>query len=59
MKRRELVRDLKRKGCMFLRSGSRHDISINPKSGRKQPVARHTEIDNVLANHIGKYLGVE
>ena len=58
MKRKELIRALKRKGCLLLRSGSRHDIYINPKTGQKQPVPRHTEIDNVLAKHISKYLGV-
>jgi len=59
MKRKELVRGLERKGCRLLRSGSRHDIYINPKTGQKQPIPRHTEIDNVLAKHIRKYLGVE
>jgi hypothetical protein len=59
MKRKEFVRELKRKGCVFLRPGSRHDIYINPKTNQKQPVPRHTEIDNVLARHIRKYLGIE
>jgi hypothetical protein len=30
-------------GCILLRPGSRHDIYINPKTGQKQPVPRHTE----------------
>ena len=58
MKRNELLKQLKKEGCMFSRSGSRHDIYINPKTGQKQPVPRHSEIDNDLAKHIMKYLGI-
>lgn len=59
MKRKEFVRQLLREGCILLRPGSRHDVYINPKTGQKQPVPRHTEIDNTLARHIRKYLGLE
>jgi len=59
MKRGQFVRQLKREGCVLLRSGSRHDIYFNPKTGLQQPVPRHTEIDNTLAKHIRKYLGLE
>ena len=59
MKRKEFVRQLKKDGCMFLRAGANHDLYLNPVNGRKQPVPRHTEIDNNLANHIRKYLGMK
>lgn len=59
MKRGQFVRQLKREGCVLLRAGSRHDIYFNPQTGLKQPVPRHTEIDNTLARHIRKYLGLE
>lgn len=59
MKRKEFVRQLLRDGCVMLRPGSRHDVYVNPKTGQKQTVPRHTEIDNVLARHIRKYLGLE
>ena len=59
MKRRELIRLLEQAGCVFLRPGSRHDIYINPQNGLKQPVPRHREIDDALAKHIRKYLGIE
>jgi mRNA interferase HicA len=58
MKRSELLKQLIKEGCIFLRPGSRHDIYINPKTGLKQPVPRHSEIDNTLAKHIKKYLGI-
>jgi len=59
MKRSELLKQLKKEGCILLRPGSRHDIYINPKTGQKQPIPRHSEIDNDLAKHIKKYLGIK
>ena len=41
MKRRELIKQLERAGCVLLRPGSRHDIYINPQNGLRQPVPRH------------------
>lgn len=58
MKRSELLKQIKKEGCILLRPGSRHDIYINPKTGQKQPIPRHSEIDNDLAKHIKKYLGI-
>ncbi len=58
MKRRELVRLLEREGCRLLRSGGGHDIYYNPITGQRQPVPRHAEIDEHLARHIRKYLGI-
>jgi mRNA interferase HicA len=58
MKRKPFVQQLLRDGCVLLRAGARHDIYWNPSTGKKQPVPRHTEIDDVLAKHIRKYLGL-
>ena len=43
----------------MLRSGGNHDIYANTKTGKKQPVPRHSEIDENLARHIVRYLGLE
>jgi len=59
MKRKEFIRQLKKDGCILLRSGARHDIYMNPATGKKQPVPRHTEIEDSLVKHIRKYLGLE
>lgn len=59
MKRKEFISKLKKDGCLFLRHGANHDIYLNPQTGQKQPVPRHSEIDNVLAKHIRKYLGLK
>lgn len=59
MKRSELIKYIKKAGCVLHRHGSRHDIFINPRTNQKQSVPRHSEIDNSLANHIKKYLGIK
>ena len=58
MKRREFVRQLAAAGCQLLRPGSRHDIYWNPANGRRQPLPRHNEIDDHLARHIKRHLGL-
>ncbi len=59
MKRKDLVKQLAAEGCKLLRHGSRHDIYINTRNGMKQPIPRHNEIDESLAKHIKKHLGLE
>lgn len=56
MKRNALLKKLKSEGCVLVRHGSRHDLFMNPKTGRKQPVPRHSDIDENLAKHIIKEL---
>ena len=59
MKRKKFIHDLMKDGCIFLRAGAKHDIYENPATSKKQPVPRHTEIDENLARHIRKYLGLK
>ena len=56
MKRRDLVAELERGGCALLRHGAKHDIFHQPKTGRSEPVPRHSEINEFLANKILKSL---
>ena len=56
MKRRDLVAELERVGCVLLRSGAKHDIYHNPESGKSEPVPRHREINELLAKKILKSL---
>ncbi|MEO5356582.1 MAG: addiction module toxin, HicA family [Nitrospirae bacterium YQR-1] len=58
MKRTEFIRGLLDAGCIFLKHGARHDLYINPVAGKKQPIPRHNEIDDILAKHIKKKLGI-
>ena len=56
MKRKELVSKITAAGCVLVRHGAHHDLYRNPKTGKKQPIPRHDEIDENLAKHIIKEL---
>lgn len=58
MKRSEFLRELRRAGCRLHRHGKRHDLYINPATGKKAPLPRHTEIKNSLCELIRKQLGL-
>ncbi len=58
MKRKELIKQLLKAGCVLFSHGSRHDVYLNKSNGKKQPVPRHAEIDDILAKHIKKYLSI-
>ena len=52
MKRKELIKEITSAGCILVRHGKNHDLYKNLKTGKKQPVPRHNEIDKHLAKHI-------
>ncbi|MCU0579200.1 MAG: type II toxin-antitoxin system HicA family toxin [Desulfobacterota bacterium] len=52
MKRKELIKRITSVGCLLVRHGNRHDLYKNPKTGKKQPIPRHVELDEDLARHI-------
>jgi len=54
VKRKEFIKELVKDGCYLKRHGSKHDIYVNPKNGRKAPVPRHAEIKNTLIELIKK-----
>jgi predicted RNA binding protein YcfA (HicA-like mRNA interferase family) len=58
MKRRELIRELEKEGCVLHRHGSRHDIYRNTANDRKAPVPRHREISDSLRRLIRRQLGL-
>jgi mRNA interferase HicA len=56
MKRKDLVRILEEMGCILVRHGGKHDWYTNPQTRASQPVPRHAEINERLAQHIIKKL---
>jgi predicted RNA binding protein YcfA (HicA-like mRNA interferase family) len=58
MKRKDLLNQRSDAGCVLYRHGSRHDVYVNPNNGKRQPVPRHPEIEDALAKHIRKFLGL-
>lgn len=59
MKRRRLVKHLNRHGCELLREGARHTLYLNPQTGKRVPVPRHTEIKESTAREICKQLEIQ
>ncbi|RMG54064.1 MAG: type II toxin-antitoxin system HicA family toxin [Acidobacteria bacterium] len=56
MKRRDLIRELEKMGCVLIRHGAKHDWYQNPRTKVSQPVPRHRGIKEHLARHIIKML---
>jgi len=56
LKRIDLIRELEKNGCVFIRHGGKHDWYQNPKTKVVQPIPRHREINANLAKNIIKKL---
>jgi|TARA_B100000315_G_scaffold244619_1_gene269385 predicted RNA binding protein YcfA (HicA-like mRNA interferase family) len=56
MKRKDLIKKIEQMGCVLLRHGGNHDWYQNPETKKSQPIPRHREIKEFLANHIIKML---
>ena len=59
MKRRDLIREIEKIGCVLTRHGGKHDWYTNPRTHTSQPVPRHAEINERLARSIIKKLSEE
>jgi predicted RNA binding protein YcfA (HicA-like mRNA interferase family) len=58
LKRKELIKEIEKNGCVLIRHGGKHDWYQNPKTKMSQPIPRHTEIQEYLAKHILKKLTI-
>ncbi|MGA2401821.1 MAG: type II toxin-antitoxin system HicA family toxin [Syntrophobacteraceae bacterium] len=58
MNRQTFIRELVQAGCFLKRHGGRHDIYMNPKTGKKAPVPRHSELKDSLCDLIRKQLEI-
>ena len=56
MKRILLLKIIRKRGAVFVRHGSKHDIYENPKTGVIEQVPRHPDVDENLAKNIIKRL---
>lgn len=56
MKRKDLVAEVEKLGCILIRHGGKHDWYHNPNTKTSQPIPRHNEIKEYLAKHIIKKL---
>jgi mRNA interferase HicA len=58
MKRTDLLKHLRKHGCVFIREGGSHSWWGNPQQNRRSAIPRHTEINEHLARKICKDLGI-
>lgn len=58
MRRHQLLKHLRRNGCVLKREGASHSLWCNPMTGETEAVPRHTEIKNILARKICRGLSV-
>jgi len=58
MKRRDLIKQVEKMGCVIIRHGNRHDWYQNPVTKACQPIPRHREIQESLAKNIIKKLKI-
>jgi mRNA interferase HicA len=56
MKRVDLIKTIEGFGCQLVRHGGKHDWYQNPATGVSQPVPRHREIKERLAQRIIRLL---
>jgi predicted RNA binding protein YcfA (HicA-like mRNA interferase family) len=59
VKRVELIQQLTRMGCVFIRHDGKHDWYQNPRTKMCQPIPRHREIKEYLARSVIKRLSDE
>ncbi|MFH1575464.1 MAG: type II toxin-antitoxin system HicA family toxin [Candidatus Nealsonbacteria bacterium] len=59
MKRKDLIKHLRKNGCVFIREGAKHSVFFNSSIGKLSTIPRHTEVDNFLAKKICRDLGIE
>jgi len=55
MKRNLLLKEIRRRGAVFVRHGKKHDIYMNPKTGMIEQIPRHPDVDEILARNIIKH----
>ena len=58
MKQVDLIKHIRRYGCIFVREGGFHSVWYNPITGRTSTVPRHTEINTYTGKKICGDLGV-
>jgi len=55
MKRNLLLKEIRKRGAVFIRHGGKHDIYKNPKTGVIEQIPRHPDIEESLARNIIKH----
>jgi predicted RNA binding protein YcfA (HicA-like mRNA interferase family) len=55
VKRQKLIKEITKRGAVFVRHGASHDIYENPQTNRSTQVPRHADINELVAKAIIKF----
>ena len=55
MKRNLLLKEIRKRGAVFVRHGKKHDIYVNLNTGIIEQIPRHPDVDEILARNIIKH----
>ena len=58
MRQTDLLKHIRKFGCVFVREGGSHSVWHNPITNRTSTIPRHTEINNFTGKKICEDLGV-
>jgi len=58
MKQVDLLKHIRKFGCVFMREGGSHSVWCNPTKSRTSTIPRHSEINNFTGKKICEDLGV-
>jgi len=58
MKQVDLIKHIRKYGCVFVREGGSHSVWCNPITGRTSTMPRHSEINTHTGKKICEDLGV-
>ena len=59
MKRLQVIKILRKHGCVLVREGSKHTVFLNSENNKTSTVPRHNEVDDLLVKKIFKDLGIK
>jgi len=55
LKRQKLIKEIIKRGAVFVRHGAKHDIYENPKTNTSTQIPRHSDINEIVAKAIIKF----
>ena len=55
MKRQKLLKEITKRGAVFVRHGANHDIYENPRTNTSTQVPRHSDVNELVAKAIIKF----
>ncbi len=58
MKQVDLIKHIRKYGCVFVRDGASHSVWHNIKNGRTSTVPRHNEVNTHTGKKICQDLGI-